>query len=218
MLKEELIKEIIYDDLIKIKSWNDLTTTFIKYKYNLNYLKKYEGEDENNLLGSGGTGKVFRIGNTNRAIKISQHYEDARSCKKLLNKTPNHLINIYEISKPIINNKKQHVELIVMEYCSPLPDDLYNFLKKLFSKYPLNLKLNDYLTGEEDELNFLKKLDKNITEKYNLEKQFKEMKIELYNYGFTNRNDLPGLDDSVTNFLINSKGNLTFVDIVSPFG
>lgn len=195
-----ILNEIIYDDLEKITTWDDLKKVFQKYKHDLKYLSEYEGEEANNLLGSGGTGKVFRIGNTNKAIKISQHYKDYQACIKLVGKNPKNLIKIYEAKE--IENKKSYVALIVMEYCSPLPNDIADFIDD--NQY----ELNSYFSGSNE---------KNLFKKFkHLEPQFNNIKKELNKFNITEEDEYE-LDVRSDNFLINSIGNICFVDIIDPF-
>lgn len=207
----DILNEIKYEDLKTINTWEDLKKIFKKYKYDLKYLSEYEGQDINNLLGSGGTGKVFRIGNTNRAIKISQHYKDGRACEKLLGKNPKNLIKIYDVKK--LEHGKNYVIIIIMELCFPLPSRVKKFInleKKIKGGDEIDntIELGNYLTYEDNKV---------IWEGFeDLKPQFDNIRKELKKYNIT-EGGYYELDVRPSNFLINSEGNITFVDIVFPF-
>ena len=198
----DIINEIKYEDLKTIQTWDDVKNIFSKYGHDLKYLSEYEDEDTNSLLGSGGTGKVFKIGNSNKAIKISQQYKDYRACVKLVGKNPKNLINVYDAKE--LENEKSYVALIIMEYCTPLPNNVKNTI------YDNEVEIKNFLSGKTNNLE--------LNNKY-LEQQFENIKKELIEYKISQNvwgDEIYDFDVRWENFLINSLGNVCFVDIVDP--
>jgi len=219
----KMLKEFTQTDFNKAKTWGEIVNLFSQYKRDLTPFTKYQ--EEHSFLGSGKNGKVFRIGNSDKVIKITKNIYDIYVAEDLLGSFYKHLPKIYNVVgyeegvKNPYSKKSKYAGVIVMEYLNELPKDLFNLFLMLFPHYnKKEFYLNNFIEGEIeiDEIGkILIELDpnnENIIKKYNFLNQLKGIRNDL-NSAFDLEEMTDQLDPSPGNFLM--RGNtIVFSDIV----
>jgi hypothetical protein len=150
LIKEEIINtlnEFNRSEFDDAKTWNDFVKLFNQYKRDLTPITKYD--EEHSFLGSGANGKVFKIGNSNKVIKITKNIYDVYTAEDLLGTNYKHLPKIYNtIHFEENSNQSEYVGVIVLEYLNELPKDLFNLFLMLFPNYNKKAPyLDDFLEG-----------------------------------------------------------------------
>jgi hypothetical protein len=219
----KMLKEFTQTDFNKAKTWEEIVNLFSQYKRDLTPFTKYQ--EEHSFLGSGKNGKVFRIGNSDKVIKITKNIYDIYVAEDLLGSSYKHLPKIYNVVgyeegvKNPYSKKSKYAGVIVMEYLNELPKDLFNLFLMLFPHYnKKEFYLNNFIEGEIeiDEIGkILIELDpnnENIIKKYNFLNQLKGIRNDL-NSAFDLEEMTDQLDPTPGNFLM--RGNtIVFSDIV----
>jgi hypothetical protein len=222
IIKEEIVNtlnEFNQSEFDAANTWGDFIKLFNQYKRDLTPVTKYD--EEHSFLGSGKNGKVFRIGNSDKVIKITKSIYDVYTAEDLLGTNYKHLPKIYNIihfeEKP---EQNEYVGVIVLEYLNELPKDLFNLFLMLFPNYnKKDIYLDNFLEGliEIDEIEkVLLELDPSTTstiKKYNFLNQLSEIRNDL-NAAFDIDEIVGILDPTPGNFLM--RGNtIIFTDIVN---
>jgi hypothetical protein len=229
LIKEEITKilnEFSSSDFNKAKTWNDFVKLFDQYKRDLTPITKYD--EEHSFLGSGANGKVFRIGNSDKVIKITKNVYDVYLAEELLETNYKHLPKIYNTihyTKGVRkewSKRSKYAGAIVLEYLTELPKDLFNLFVMLFPNYNKKAPyLDNFLEGliEIDEIEkILLELDpsvESIIKKYDFLNQLVGIKNDL-NAALDMEDiiDSGVLDPTPGNFLM--RGNtIVFTDIIN---
>jgi hypothetical protein len=229
LIKEEItniLNEFTLSDFNKAKTWNDFIKLFDQYKRDLTPITKYD--EEHSFLGSGANGKVFRIGNSDKVIKITKNVYDVYIADDLLGTNFKHLPKIYNTihyTKGVRkewSKRSKYAGVIVLEYLTELPKDLFNLFVMLFPNYNKKAPyLDNFLEGliEIDEIEkVLLELDPSVEptiKKYNFLNQLVGIKNDLNTaLDMEDIIDSGTLDPTPGNFLM--RGNtIVFTDIIN---
>ena len=223
LVEGKMLKEFTQTDFNKAKTWEEIVNLFSQYKRDLTPFTKYQ--EEHSFLGSGKNGKVFKIGNSDKVIKITKNIYDIYVAEDLLGSSYKHLPKIYNVVgyeegvRNPYSKKSKYAGVIVMEYLNELPKDLFNLFLMLFPHYnKKEFYLNNFIEGEIgiDEIGkILIELDpnsENIIKKYNFLNQLEGIRNDL-NSAFDLEEMIDQLDPTPGNFLM--RGNtIVFTDIV----
>jgi hypothetical protein len=223
IIKEILIQEFTQTDFNKAKTWDEIVNLFSQYKRDLTPFTKYK--EEHSFLGSGKNGKVFKIENSDKVIKITKNIYDIYIADDLLGTSYKHLPKIYNVVgyeegvKNPYSKRSKYAGVIVMEYLNELPKDLFKLFLMMFPNY--NKKgfwMTDFLDGilDSNEIGqLLIELDPTIEstiKKYDFLNQLEGIKNDL-NQAFDLEEISDQLDPTPGNFLM--RGNtIVFTDIV----
>jgi hypothetical protein len=224
LIKEEIIKalnEFTQSEFDEAETWGDFIKLFNQYKRDLTPITKYD--EEHSFLGSGANGKVFRIGNSNKVIKITKNIYDVYTAEDLLGTDYKHLPKIYNIIHfEQEHEQNEYVGVIILEYLNELPKDLFNLFLILSPNYNKKAPyLDNFLEGliEIDEIKkVLLGLDPSVEstiKKYDFLNQLVGIKNDLN--AALNMEDIIDsgvLDPTPGNFLM--RGNtIVFTDIIN---
>jgi hypothetical protein len=224
LIKEEILNilnEFTQSEFDKAETWDDFIKLFNQYKRDLTPITKYD--EEHSFLGSGANGKVFKIGNSNKVIKITKNIYDVYTAEDLLGTNYKHLPKIYNIIHfEEESEQSEYVGVIVLEYLNELPKDLFNLFLMLFPNYNKKAPyLDNFLENliEIDEIEkALLELDPSVEptiKKYDFLNQLVGIKNDLNSaLDMEDIIDAGVLDPTPGNFLM--RGNtIVFTDIVN---
>lgn len=102
-----------FSEFSNIRTFEDIKAFFEHNKKVLNFLDQYEGQE--NFLGSGTSGKVWQVGNTEYCLKVTNDPDEIKISKRLSGGKTDGFLKIF------MTVEIENYQLKIQELCHPYP-------------------------------------------------------------------------------------------------